>query len=149
MQASLAVIIERSREARDQRVSQAHAAGMAVQQAQAVLQQLQGYRLDYLRRSPSAPGLRVRVEQLVEFQRFVAKLDEAIGLQGQELALRRQRELESQRLLAEAQRRLLAFEALLARHADERARLARRREQRDTDEFAAQAARRMPAHERS
>ena len=142
----LPIVIQQARQSRDAQSARTVAALTAVQQAESTLRQLEDFRIDYLRRSPAASGETLQIERLLDFQRFVTRLDEAIAIQQNEAALRRHRQFESQQQLAEAQRRLLAFETLATRQAAEREHSARRREQRDTDEFAARAQHRPPGH---
>lgn len=138
------LLIEQARKRRDEQSARAQAALQGVHQALGTLRQLQDFRTDYLRRSPASSGQAMHVDRLQDFQRFLARLEQAIGQQRQEVERRQQVQAEAQRFLAEDQRRLMAFETLASRQAQERERLARRREQRETDEFAARAHRMQP-----
>lgn len=138
------LLIEQARKRRDEQSARVQAASQGVQQALGTLRQLQDFRADYLRRSPASAGQSMHVERLQDFQRFLARLEEAIGQQQQELSRRQQQLADAQAFLAEDQRRLMAFETLATRQADELERLARRREQRESDEFAARAQRMPP-----
>ena len=138
------LLIEQARKRRDEQSARVQAASQGVQQALGTLRQLQDFRADYLRRSPASAGQAMHVDRLQDFQRFLARLEQAIAQQRQEIERRQQVQAQAQHFLAEDQRRLMAFETLAARQAGERERLARRREQRETDEFAARAPRVQP-----
>lgn len=144
MQASLPLLIDRARTSRDEQSLRARRATQALHQAQATLQQLEGFRADYLRRSPATSGQAIHTDGLQDWQRFVSRLDEAVALQRQEIEIRRHQDAEGQRLLLDAQRRLMAFEALAARQRAERERKAQRQAQHEADEFAARATRAQP-----
>ena len=129
---------------RDRHAALVRAAARAVQQADATLAQLRQFRLDLLARSPAALGTATDAQALVGYQRFLARLDEAIVLQQQERALRLGRVEAAQQQLIEKQKRLTAFETLARRRAAERSIKETRRLQRDSDEYAARAVRRLP-----
>ncbi len=141
MKQALPLLIERAREARDQLSAAGPAATLAVQQAQATLQQLTAFRADYLQRSPTATVGGFSADRLHDWQRFMTRLDEALALQQEDIERRRRLEALRLQQLSEGQRRLMAFEALAARQAAERDRRQARQAQRDSDEFAARAIR--------
>lgn len=147
MKLVLPLLIERAREARDQLAAAARAAALATQQAQATLEQLTNFRADYLGRSPTAGAGGFSADRLHDWQQFMTRLDEAVALQRQDCERRRQFEAMRQEQLAQGQRRLMAFEALALRQAQERDRRLARQDQRESDEFAARATRISPSPE--
>ena len=141
MDAVLPLLIERAQAARDRLAAEASQSAQALQQSQATLWRLRQFRTEYLARSPATRGSAVSPQALVDWQRFLARLDEAIGLQAQECEHRRQVDDARRLQLGEGQRRLMAFETLDRRRAAVRDMAQARRAQRDADEFAARAAR--------
>ena len=141
MDAVLPLLIERAQAARDRMAAEARQSAQALQQSQATLERLRQFRAEYLARSPATRGGAVSPQVLVDWQRFLARLDDAIRLQAQECEHRRQVDDVRRRQLGEGQRRLMAFETLDRRRAAVREIAQGRRAQRDADEFAARAAR--------
>lgn len=139
MIAALPLLIERAKEARDRLATAARQATQAVQQAQAVLAQLETFRRDTLARSPLHGTRHFSADQLLDWQRFMARLDQALESQQGECERRRQHEAWRLQQLAEGQRRLTAFEALATREAQARELRLRRAQQREADAFAARA----------
>jgi flagellar FliJ protein len=139
MRAVLPLLIERAEAARDAQSVRLRQAQQAQAQAQGTLERLQAFRQECLARSPAALG-RGDGAGMADYQRFVSRLDEAIGLQAQDVDARRQQAEHQQRLLAECQQRLLAFQTLDRRQAQQRQARELRRDQRAADEFAARAA---------
>lgn len=135
-------LIEAARNARDRQAAQLRQAQGAVQQAQATLQRLAQFRADYLARSAAATLGTTDGPALQRYQRFLARLDEATVMQQRELQAREQRVQREQQALVGQQQKLLAYETLVRRRAQERERRVQRREQRESDEFAARAFRR-------
>jgi flagellar FliJ protein len=141
MDAVLPLLIERAQAARDRLAVEARQTAQALQQSHATLQRLQQFRAEYLARSPATRGTAVSPQALVDWQRFLARLDDAIRMQEQECEHRSQMDDARRRQLGEGQRRLMAFETLDRRRAAVREAALVRRAQRDADEFAARAAR--------
>lgn len=139
MIAALPLLIERAKQARDQLAAAARQATLAVQQAQAVRAQLETFRQDTLARSPLQGTRHFSADQLVDWQRFMARLDQALESQQAECERRRQHEAWRLQQVAEGQRRLTAFEALATREAQARAQRLQRAQQREADAFAARA----------
>lgn len=135
----LGLLIELQRRERDRVAGQAAQTQRDVDAAAGTLRMLNDYRNDYEARSPKAgraptDTVRVRVHEA-----FVAKLGRAIGEQDTLLDHLAQRN-EAQRLaLIERQRRLKALETLALRRETERRKRLESLEQKQTDEFAAQA----------
>ncbi len=139
MRAVLPLLIERAQAARDAQSARLRQAQQAQAQAGATLQRLQAFRQECLARSPAALG-RGDGPGMADYQQFVSRLDEAIGLQTQDVEARRLQAEHQQRLLADCQQRLLAFETLDRRQAQQRHAREQRRDQHAADEFAARAA---------
>jgi flagellar FliJ protein len=139
MQQVLPLLIGQARAARDQQAARLQQAQLAVQQARATLERLQAFRLECLARSPAATLGRADGAALADYQRFVTRLDDAITSQQGEVALRESVATQQQQVLQQAQQRLLAFDTLARRHAQQRATRELRRDQRQADEFAARA----------
>ena len=132
-------LIEQATQDRDREAARLQQAQRAVQQASATLERLRVFRLECLARSPAASHGRGDGATLADYQRFVSRLDEAIAMQGQEVAQRDQLAAQQQQRLVAAQQRLLAFDALQRRQLQQRHLRDQRREQRAADEFAARA----------
>ncbi|HZY19159.1 MAG TPA: flagellar export protein FliJ [Ramlibacter sp.] len=139
MQHVLPLLIEQAQAARDQQSVRLKQAQQAVQQAQATLQRLLEFRAECLSRSPAATLGRGDGGQLADYQRFVSRLDEAIAMQRREAQAREGVVGQQQQLLVQCQQRMLAFETLSRRQAQQRDRREQRRGQREADEFAARA----------
>ena len=140
MKHALPLLIERAQAARDQQAARTRQARQSATQAQATLQRLQAFRGECLARSPAAVGGSADGASLAGYQQFVTRLDEAIGMQGQEAGLRERMADEQQRQLLQHQQRLLAFQTLARRQAQQQAHREQRLDQRTSDEFAARAA---------
>lgn len=136
----LPLLIERAQAARDRQVQVLRQAQQSAAQAHTTLQRLDAFRGECLSRSAAAQLGATDGASLAGYQRFVGRLDDAIGMQAQEATLRDGQAAEQQRRLLEQQRRVLAFESLARRDALQRARREQRRERLAADEFAARAA---------
>jgi len=135
----LGLLIDLQRRERDRVAGVAAQAQRDVDAAEGTLRMLNDYRNDYEARSPKAghaatDTLRVRVHEA-----FVSKLGRAIGEQDTLIEHLSQRS-EVQRLaLVERQRKVKALETLAMRRDAERRKRLDSLEQKQTDEFAAQA----------
>jgi flagellar FliJ protein len=136
----LPLLIERAQQLRDKHVGEARDTLATLQTAQQVLQRLDEFRAEFLARSPAASGATADAQALLDYQRFVGRLDEAMAQQRQECARRQQRNDAAQRQLLESQRRVVALQAWQRREAAALAAKDNRRTQREADEFAARAA---------
>lgn len=139
MDAVLPQLIERAQAARDRLAFEARQTAQALQQSLATLERLRTFRADYLARSPATSGAAVSPQALADWQRFLARLDDAIRMQSQECEHRQQLHDARRQQLGDGQRRLMAFETLVQRRAAVREAGLARRAQRDADEFAARA----------
>jgi flagellar protein FliJ len=139
MRAVLPTLIERAQADCSRHATAVQQCSQALQQAQATLAQLDRFRDDYLGRSPVLCGQAVGGQRLADWQRFVSRLDDAIGLQRQELEIRQHQQAQALALLGQAHRRLMSFEALARRAAQQQQLRQDRRAQAETDEFASRA----------
>lgn len=137
MRKSLPLLIEHARTARDQAAGRNEAALAAVRESDATVERLEQYRLEYLSAAPGTTGNSVSALSLASFHDFVARLDMAIGLQKHESKKRSSLAAQATQLLMEKQQRLFAFEALMARNNAAIQQVAARKEQSNSDEFAA------------
>lgn len=138
----LPLLTEGALTARDRQAAATRDAAAAVRQAEVTLERLTGFRAELLARAPGARAS-ADTQSLVDHQRFVARLDEAIAMQLQERGRRLERANTAQQQLIDRQKRLMAFETLSTRRARVRAVKETRRDQRDSDEHAARASRRL------
>jgi flagellar protein FliJ len=136
----LPLLIERAQAQRDRQALASRQARQSAAQADATLQRLGEFRGECLSRSAAAQLGQADGASLAGYQAFVGRLDEAIGMQGREAALRAGVAHEQQQRLLQQQRRVLALEALARRDALQCGQREQRREQRTTDDFAARAA---------
>ena len=141
MQAVLPLLLERAEGERDGEGVSLRQAAQALQQALATLGQLERFREDYLRRSPVAAGQALDAQRLVDWQRFVSRLDQAIALQRQEITIRTHQEAQARQRLVQAQQRLMSLQALGQRWARQQQARMDRRLQAEADAFAARATR--------
>jgi flagellar protein FliJ len=137
----LPFLIERASGERDRQARVARDTASAAAQAADTLTRLQDFRIECLGRSPAMAGHGATAQSLNDFQNFLTRLDEAIAMQRMEAAQREQRRAAAQQQLIERQQRVLAFETLKTRRSTAREAIAARKAQRDSDEFAARAAR--------
>lgn len=140
MKHALPALIDTARSARDRETAILVQVQHAAAQAQSTLQRLAQYRTEYLARSPAATGAPSDAQSLAQYQLFFSRLDEAIALQHQEIERRAARVASQQAVLQRCQQRLLAFETLARRREMERQASELRRQQNETDEFAARVA---------
>ncbi len=115
----------------------ARALGAARQQltaAEARLSELCGWRDDYQRRLKTAGGAGMNTREWSEYQIFLARLNDAIARQQEQVGQRR-RDYDQTRLDWQSQRtRTLALDKVVERYRRDEIRGEQRREQRETDE---------------
>lgn len=134
---SLVLAIELATEKRDEAGRHLMQAQRAYLQGQNQLEQLANYATDSEARWVSSAQVSMSTGILQHHYQFMDRLHHAIGLQDGVLAnLQQQVEVERKRV-QEAEMRLAVLQKLLAKKQMERAMLMARREQRQTDEFAA------------
>lgn len=134
---SLALAIELATEKRDEAGRHLMQAQRAYLQGQNQLEQLANYAADSEARWVNSAQVSMTTGILQHHYQFMDRLHHAIGLQDGALAnLQQQVELEKRRV-QEAEMRLAVLQKLLAKKQMERAMVMARREQRQTDEFAA------------
>ncbi|MGE4243976.1 flagellar export protein FliJ [Ramlibacter sp.] len=136
---TLPLLIERAVAARD-REAQALAQTQRREAAAAERgEQLCNYRVQYLARSPAATGASVSGDALASRQRFIAKLDEALAIQKDDLSMRARETAAQHARLLQCQQALLALQTLQRRREAQRDLRLARGAQREADEFAARA----------
>lgn len=139
MKHALPMLLQSAESARDHQAALLAQARQAVSQAQSTLERLREFRADCLARSAAGTLGGSDGVALGGYQRFVERLDGAIGMQQHEVRAREGRAVGEQQRLQHCQQRLLAFQALQRREAQAAALRLQRREQRESDEFAARA----------
>ncbi len=139
---ALNVLIDVTNEAVDVAAKSMQRAAADRDKAQEQLEMLHSYRLDYAQRLQDSAEGGVTASNYLNFRRFLNTLDDAISQQNGIVAQSESRlETGRQQWVAE-KRRLSAFEALHTRQRQQQALLEARREQRASDEIAANLFRR-------
>lgn len=139
---SLDLLINVTHEAVDDAAKLMQHAATERGKAQEQLEMLHAYRLDYAQRLQESAEGGVTASNYLNFRRFLNTLDEAISQQNNIVAQSESR-LAAGRLQWQAEKqRLGAFEALQARQRQQQAVIEARREQRASDEIAANLFRR-------
>ena len=139
---ALNVLIEVTNEALDEAAKSMQKAADERNKAQEQLEMLHSYRLDYAQRLLESAEGGLTASNYLNFRRFLATLDDAISQQNNIVAQSESRlEAGRQQWYAE-KRRLSAYEALHSRQLQQHARREARREQRASDEIAANLFRR-------
>lgn len=139
---ALDVLIEVTNEAVDEAAKAMQQAAMERDKAKEQLEMLHAYRLDYAQRLLESSEHGVTASNYLNFRRFLATLDDAIAQQNNIVAQSESRlEAGRQQWYAE-KRRLNAYEALDTRQRRQHAQREARREQRASDEIAANLYRR-------
>ena len=108
------------------------------QAAQQQLDQLQGYAEETQDRWGLRENAQVEPEVMRHHYRFMARLEHAIGLQVQVVAQQQARVDQARQVLRETELRLESLRKVVQRRREELAHQAQRREQKETDERAAQ-----------
>lgn len=107
------------------------------QDARAKLQMLQGYRDEYAERFRSAASTGISQREWHNFQQFLNRLDEAIALQSDTVAVQARNTATGQQQWQQQRRKLKAFDTLSERHFARENSKELKREQKIQDEFAA------------
>lgn len=115
---------------------------LAWQEAQDKLDLLQGYRAEYGQRMRQPDGQAFSIQQLRDFQAFIAKLEVAIEAQMKEVASARQQWERAQAEWGEREREANAYRTLRQRHEQTERKAEEKRDQRTQDEFASNLHRR-------
>jgi len=139
---ALNVLIDVTNDALDQAAKSMQQAATERDKAQAQLDMLHSYRLDYAQRLLESAEGGVTASNYLNFRRFLTTLDDAISQQNSVVAQSESKlEAGRQQWYAE-KRRLNAYEALHTRQRQQHARRETRREQHANDEIAANLFRR-------
>jgi flagellar FliJ protein len=134
--ASLGMLIEMAKTARDAAATRCAQARLAVEQARQQLELLRGYAREYDRRSMATLSQGVDLAAQNNLRAFVAKLTTAVTVQQGEDARREQALAAADAELLQMRTRLGSLEKLAARNELSAQNTARRREQRSLDEMA-------------
>jgi flagellar FliJ protein len=136
---SLLTLLENEQRTRDEaRVALGDVRFMA-DQARAQAEQLQQYRSEYAQRWSTQFRQQGGIELVQCYQGFMQRLEQAITQQQAAVLQAQAREQAAQAHLADCELRLASVEKLLQRRLAEQERVARRHEQRATDEAASRA----------
>jgi len=139
---ALNVLIDVANEAVDEAAKSLQKAASEREQAQEQLEMLNSYRLDYAQRLLDSAEEGLTASNYLNFRRFLSTLDDAISQQNSIVTQSESRlEAGRQQWYAE-KRRLSAYEALNTRQRQQHALREARREQRASDEIAANLYRR-------
>lgn len=134
--ASLGMLIEMAKTARDAAAARCAQARLAVEQARQQLELLRGYAREYDRRSMATLSQGVDLAAQNNLRAFVAKLTTAVTIQQGEVERREQALAAADAELLQMRTRLGSLEKLAARNEQSAQTTARRREQRTLDEMA-------------
>lgn len=143
---TLGLLLERAEGERDAAAQALHAANAQAQAARAQHGELSGYRQDYQQRWTQTFSQATTMEIVACYQSFGQRLNQAVDTQGHVANHADQREMRARDALRQAELRVAALRQLIARRQAEADKVAQRREQRATDEFAARAHLRRAAH---
>ncbi len=141
---TLVKLIERAENERDDEMAYANNARRQAEEAHNTLVRLQTFRQDFLGRAPGPLSSPVSVSTLQGRQHFTLAIGQAIGAQQQACD---ERDRQSQRAhvqLMERQKRLLALQSLYRRQTTAQQALQVRRDQKESDAWAARAAQLKP-----
>jgi flagellar protein FliJ len=141
----LSLLIDRAASDRDDEMQQAHAALRQAQESGQMLHRLQTFHADFLRRAPGVQAKPFAITTLEERQIFHKALDQAIDIQQHACEDRNLANEQAQARLVERQKRLLALQSLHTRQKAAQQTLEVRREQRESDAWAARSAAVKPA----
>lgn len=125
---------ERRRDAASRALGQAQQRRVAAEQQ---LEQLSGYAQETEQRWESQARISALPELMMHHHRFMARLDEAIGMQRRAATEQLRREEMARQVLLQAELRVATLRKVVSRKQDEIALAQNRRDQRQTDETAA------------
>lgn len=138
---TLTLLIERAREHYDTSTRALGQATTARDRQQQKLQMLENYRNEYRERMQQQAGDGgMAMTELVNFRRFIAQLDQAVEQQQRIVKQFEQAAEFARKHWQEAHRQLKSYEVLLARREAAAEQVANRREQRESDAYAARIA---------
>lgn len=143
----LDTLIGLTRSARDSAGQQLAGARQTEMQLRQQVQQLEEYRLEYVRKLQVTLKSGASLATVNDYRRFISSLDDAIAHAQTELASRKQVVTERQQALQHEQRRLKSYDTLVSRREQEVLRQEERRELRHTDEINTNTYARQRMHE--
>ncbi|HEY1102031.1 MAG TPA: flagellar FliJ family protein [Burkholderiaceae bacterium] len=138
---TLALLIDRAESERDKQQQRTQALHQTVCESRGMLSRLEGFRSEFITRSPGTDGPSVDATHLDSRASFLGALGNAIGSQRSVCAERARAETAANAQLAEQQRRLLALQALHSRRTHAEMAMQIRRDQHESDAWAARASR--------
>lgn len=134
---TLIKLIERAEGERDDEMAQVTHARRQAEEAHNTLARLQTFRQDFLGRAPGPQSTPVSVTTLQGRQQFTVAIGQAIGAQQQACDERDRQRDRAQAQLVERQKRLLALQSLYKRQTQAQQVLQVRRDQKESDAWAA------------
>jgi flagellar FliJ protein len=134
----LSLLAQTERE-RDAVQAESRRADAAVEQARRQLGQLEDYRREYEARWGARPDAQATPEIVQCYLGFRTRLDQAVDQQGQAVETAEARAARERVRLTEQEIRVASVRKLIEHRQAEASRVEARREQRETDEFAARA----------
>ncbi|KQY86495.1 MULTISPECIES: flagellar export protein FliJ [Roseateles] len=143
---TLSLLLDRAEGERDAAARLLHAASAQAQAARAQHGELAGYRQDYQQRWTQSFSQPATMSIVGCYQSFGQRLNQAVDTQGHVANHADQRQERAREALRQAELRVAALRQLIARRQAEAAKVAQRREQRASDEFAARAHLNRMAH---
>lgn len=143
----LDTLIGLARSARDSAGQQLAGARQTELQLRQQVQQLESYRLEYVRKLQTTLKSGTSLATVNDYRRFIASLDDAIVRAQTELANRQLVVTERQQALQHEQRRLKSYDTLVSRREQTLLRQEERRELRHTDEINTNTYARQRMHE--
>lgn len=134
--ANLTMLIDMARSARDAAAARHSEVRQALQQARAQADTLRGYAREYERRAQNTLSAGIDLAAQNNQRAFLAKLARAVETQDAEVRRREDQLAAADVELLQARQKLMSLEKLLERQQRLAQRVAARREQKATDEFA-------------
>ncbi|MES2423151.1 MAG: flagellar FliJ family protein [Pseudomonadota bacterium] len=141
----LSLLIDRAASDRDDEMLQANAARRQAEESVQMLQRLHNFHSDFLRRAPGVQAKPFAITTLQARQTFHKALDQAIDIQQHACEDRNLLNEQAQARLVERQKRLLALQSLHSRQKVAQQTMEVRREQRESDAWAARSTAVKPA----
>lgn len=143
----LDTLIDLARSARDSAGQQLAGARQTEMQLRQQVQQLETYRMEYVRKLQTTLKNGASLATVNDYRRFIVSLDDAIVRAQTELANRQLLVNERQLALQHEQRRLKSYDTLMSRREQTLLRQQERRELRHTDEINTNTYARQRMHE--
>ena len=140
----LQTALDSAESARDQAIQNHFSTTEGVRRLRAQSQQLLAYRLEYQQRWTTQFKQLAAIEVVTSYQRFVARLDQAIDQLHQQTLHAEQEEVQARELLISHETRVASVRKLIDRRRQAQVHKLGRQDQRQTDDTAAVMAQRAP-----